>query len=146
MTIRPDTDLNLQNSDWGVEKKKQQATALPLIRWRGWRPTFLDFQANQRGGQTLLLLARGDERALLPCVEMGYVYYAPEGAEENIGWEDVKMIFAEAVFERDLLAMVHSLESEGWTVVGRLEVAFIGCFTEQNFWERVECRRCQPCI
>lgn len=117
------------------------ASLRSLIRWRGWRPGVLGFEDDERGGQVWLVLDREGETALLPCAEVGYLFYAPEGAPEGepeLEWEMVRMACGEAAYRDEIEATVQALLADGWRVVGRLEATFVGCWTEEDFWARTE--------
>lgn len=120
------------------------AGAYSIVRWRGWRPGFLCFEASERGGQVWLILDRGGDLALLPCAEIGYIYYAPidDDAPENA--QDLRLVDAQATHRDDVLAAVQRLEDEGWRVVGRLEAAFTGLETERAFWEHLPLSGLRP--
>jgi hypothetical protein len=113
------------------------AAVRSLIRWRGWRPAVLDFQAAERGGQVWLVLDREGDTALLPCAQVGYVFYEPEdGAGPE--WETVQMACGEAAYRDEIEASVQALRADGWRVLGRLEATFVGRETESDFWARTE--------
>ncbi len=87
----------------------------------------------------------GRDTALLPCAEVGYLFYEPEGDDEP-GWDTVHMACGEAAYRDEIEATVQSLRADGWRVVGRLhlscgkhgEATFVGCWTEEDFWARTE--------
>jgi hypothetical protein len=113
------------------------AAIRPLVRWRGWRPAVLDLDQDERGGQVWLVLDREGDTALLPCAEVGYLFYAPED-ERGQAWETVRMACGDAAYRDEIEATVQALEIDGWRVLGRLETTFVGSFTEQDFWARTE--------
>jgi len=121
----------------GRRREGGLASLRPLIRWRGWRPGVLNFDDDERGGQVWLLLDREGETALLPCAEVGYLFYAPEG-EPEVEWETVRMACGEAAYRDEVEATVQALRADGWRVVGRLEARFVGRWTEEDFWARTE--------
>lgn len=109
----------------------------PLIRWRGWQPKVLDFEDDECGGQVWLVLEREGETALLPCAEVGYLFYAPDG-EQELEWETVRMACGEAAYRDEIEATVQTLRADGWRVTGRLEARFVGRWTEEEFWAHTE--------
>jgi hypothetical protein len=119
------------------------ASAYSIVHWRGWRPGFLSLEADERGGQVWLILDREGDLALLPCAEMGYIYYAPVDDDPE-AWEDFRLTHARAPHRDDVLATVRRLEDEGWRVVGRLEAAFTGLETERTFWEHLPVSDLRP--
>jgi hypothetical protein len=120
------------------------AGAYPIVRWRGWRPGFLTFGAGERGGQVWLILDREGDLALLPCAEIGYIYYVPQTDGVPEAWDDFRLIHARAPHCDDVLATVRRLEDEGWHVVGRLETTFVGLETETAFWDHLPASRLCP--
>ena len=114
------------------------ACLLPVIRWQGWRLPFLDYSSEERGGHVLLLLDREGELALLPCAQIGYIYYTPEGAEDWACVEPLRFTGADALTRSALEDALLALEGEGWRVVGRLETLFVGAETELDFWKQLE--------
>lgn len=114
------------------------ACLLPIVRWLGWRLPFLDYSSEERGGHVLLLLDREGELALLPCVQIGYIYYAPEEAEEWACLEPLRITGADALTRSVLENALAALQADGWRVVGRLETLFVGAETELDFWQRLE--------
>jgi hypothetical protein len=113
------------------------ASLRPLIHWRGWRPPILDSEDDERGGQVWLVLEREGDTALLPCAQVGYLFYEPEH-DGGLSWETVRMACGEAAYRDEIEATVQALRADGWRVVGRLEATFSGCETEMDFWARTE--------
>ena len=122
--------------DYGLKTK--MACLLPVIRWQGWRLPFLDYGSEERGGHVLLLLDREGDLALLPCAQIGYIYYAPEEAEEWACLEPLRITNADALTRSMLEDTLAALQADGWRVVGRLETLFVGAETELDFWQRLE--------
>jgi hypothetical protein len=113
------------------------AAVRSLVRWRGWRPPVLDFEDDERGGQVWLVLDREGDTALLPCAQVGYLFYEPEDGD-GPDWDMVQMACGEAAYRDEIEASVQSLRADGWRVLGRLEATFVGCWTEDDFWARTE--------
>jgi hypothetical protein len=127
-----------------VSREVGVAGAYPIVRWRGWRPGVLSFEAGERGGQVWLVLDREGDLALLPCAEIGYIYYAPVDDDAPEGWQDFRLVEAQAPHRNDVLATVRRLENEGWRVVGRLEATFTGLETERAFWDHLPVSDLRP--
>lgn len=118
------------------------AAALPLIRWRGWRPKPLDLAADQQGGQVFLVLDREGDLALLPTAEIAFLMYAPlrEGARwEDYGVNPVGVTGSAALPRQVILEAAAELAADGWRVVGRLQAVFHGAESEDDFWDRLDC-------
>lgn len=118
------------------------ATAVPLIRWQGWRPLPLDLEAGEQGGQSFLVLDREGDLALLPTASMTYLCYAPLTEWHvwaNSGIDPVAVSASGAITRQAVLQAVQELTAEGWHVLGRLHVTFHGVDTEDDFWERLDC-------
>ncbi len=118
------------------------ASALPIIRWHGWRPVPFDGRNDEQGGQVFLVFDREGDLALLPTATITYVCYAPLGDGER--WEDhgldpVHVSYSAATARRVVMHAVRELEAAGWQVVGRLQATFQGVDTEDDFWERLDC-------
>ncbi|HIC90433.1 MAG TPA: hypothetical protein EYP04_13665 [Anaerolineae bacterium] len=127
------------------EREGKTALAVPLIRWLGWRPPYLDLNRTQRGGQVLLVLEREGDLVLLPCVQIGYIYYAPEGPDGQDecwqragGWPVLEVMHASGAFRDVVRSTVSELEAEGWQLIGRLHAMFTGIETETDFWAAVD--------
>jgi len=56
---------------------EEWASAIPLIRWRGWRPLPLSLSSGEQGGQAFLVLEREGDLALLPTATLTFICYAP---------------------------------------------------------------------
>jgi hypothetical protein len=117
------------------------ATALPLIRWRGWRPLPLDLSSAEQGGQAFLVLEREGDLALLPTATLTFICYEPLG--DGTRWEDhgvspVEVTHSDAVQRQVVLQAVTELTGDGWHVLGRLHATFHGIDTEDDFWERLD--------
>jgi hypothetical protein len=118
------------------------ASAMPVIRWHGWRPLPLDLTESEQGGQVFLVLGREGDLALLPTATITYLCYAPLG--EGDRWEDhdiepLQVSGSAAVARGVVMRTVNELTAEGWQVVGRLQATFRGVDTEDDFWERLDC-------
>ena len=95
------------------------ASCPALLRWRGWRPPFLDHEAWEQADELTFVLERVGDLALLPCkVER------PVCAET-----------CDTLGVHDAVATLRELIAEGWHVVGRLQMTFIGQEAEDHFWE-----------
>lgn len=112
------------------------ATIFPAMRWYGWRPPFLDQRAEDRNGHLVLLLEREGETILLPCAIITYCF-------AFLTWEDwqesdtLRRIWGNGVDAETLELAVHQLEADGWQVIGRLVIDFIGVLAEDDFWQQV---------
>ncbi len=118
------------------------ATALPIIRWHGWRPMPLDMEAGEQGGQAFLVFNREGDLALLPTATISYLCYAPLGNGDR--WEDhginpVHVDYSAAADRPTIWHAVHELEADGWHVIGRLHATFQGIDTEDDFWAQLDC-------
>jgi len=95
------------------------ASCSTVLRWRGWRPPFLDHETWEQADELTIVLEREGDLALLPCqVER------PVGAETC----DPAGVHAAIATAREMMA-------DGWHVVGRLQVTFVGQDAEDHFWE-----------
>jgi hypothetical protein len=124
--------------------EKSVASALPIIRWRGWRPLLLDMTSDEQGGQVFLVFGREGDLALLPTATVTYVCYEPLGAGDRWdaaqhGIDPVSVSYSAAATDHAVWAAVRDLEADGWRVIGRLLATFHGVDTEDDFWERVDC-------
>jgi hypothetical protein len=122
--------------------ERSVASALPIIRWHGWRPEPLDMTSGEQGGQVFLVFDREGDLALLPTATVTYICYEPLGDEarwEEHGIDPVHVSSSAALARHAVLGAVRELEAEGWQVVGRLLATFHGVDTEDDFWERVDC-------
>lgn len=120
----------------------EAAAALPLIRWRGWRPGPLDLGPNQQGGQVFLVFDREGDLALLPTATIAFLVYAPlaDGRRwEDYGVDPVAVAQSAAATAGAVAAAVAELAADGWRVVGRVQATFHGIDTEDDFWERLDC-------
>ncbi|MCX6031817.1 MAG: hypothetical protein NT169_21260 [Chloroflexi bacterium] len=120
------------------------ASAVPVIRWHGWRPLPLDMTESEQGGQVFLVLGREGDLALLPTATVTYLSYAPLGEGDrgdatHRGVDPLKVSHSDAVARYAVMRAVNELTAEGWQVVGRLQATFCGVDTEDDFWERLAC-------
>lgn len=120
------------------------ADALPVIRWRGWRPLPLDMTSSEQGGQVFLVLGREGDIALLPTATVSYICYAP--LDEGAGWggcaiDPIRVTYSTATTWDVVRWAVQELAADGWRVIGRLEAVFCGVDTEADFWARLDCGR-----
>jgi hypothetical protein len=118
------------------------ASAMPVIRWHGWRPLPLDMTESEQGGQVFLVLGREGDLALLPTATITYLCYAPLG--EGDRWQDhgidpIQVSYSDAAARCEVMRVVNELTAEGWQVVGRLQATFCGVDTEDDFWEQLDC-------
>lgn len=112
------------------------ATMLPAMRWCGWRPAFLDHRSDERGGHLLLLLEREGDTVLLPCAMMTYCFAFPSWE----GWQEadaLRALWGDGADAALLDRAVAELEADGWRVVGRLLIEFVGVDAEDRFWDAV---------
>jgi hypothetical protein len=122
--------------------ERSVASALPIIRWHGWRPMPFDMSSDEQGGQVFLVFGREGDLALLPTATVTYVCYAPLGNGDR--WEDhgidpVSVSYSAAAARHAVWRAVRDLEADGWRVVGRLLATFHGVDTEDDFWQRLDC-------
>ena len=95
------------------------ASCSALLRWRGWRPPFLDHESWEQADELTFVLEREGDLALLPCkVER------PVCADT-----------CDSIGVHDAVATLQELMADGWHVVGRLQVTFVGQDAEDHFWE-----------
>lgn len=115
----------------------QTAATLPIMRWSGWRPPFLQHDADQRAGHLILMLAREGETMLLPCAQIAYCFAYPtwQAAQEA---DAVRRIWGEGANAYVVEEALAQFEADGWRVVGRLEVEFVGILSEDDFWPHVQ--------
>ena len=95
------------------------ASCSAFLRWRGWRPPFLDHEAWEQADELAFVLEREGDLALLPCKVERPVCQAT----------------CDSVGVHDAVATLRELVAEGWHVVGRLQVTFVGQDAEDHFWE-----------
>lgn len=91
-----------------------------VVRWRGWRPPFLDCAPWQRARDLVFLLERDGDLVLVP-LSLGGRTATPGRA---IDGDDVDPV----------LETLDELMAAGWQVVGRLHTAFVGFDSEDDFW------------
>lgn len=118
------------------------ASAVPVIRWHGWRPLPFDMGEGEQGGQAFLVLGREGDLVLLPTATITYLCYAPLGHGdrwEDLGIDPLRVSHSAAVARHVVMRAVNELTAEGWQVVGRLQATFHGIDTEDDFWERLDC-------
>jgi hypothetical protein len=125
-----------------MTRAAEAASALPLIRWRGWRPKPLDLERNEQGGQVFLVFDREDDLALLPTATMTFLVYEPLG--DGSRWEDhgidpIAVSHSAAAARHVIEAAIDELAADGWQVIGRLQATFHGIDTEDDFWARLDC-------
>lgn len=119
------------------------ATMLPALRWRGWRPPFLEHRADERGGHLVLVLEREGEMLLLPCALVGYCFAFP-------AWDDwreadaLRSVWGDGADAQVVQRALDDLEADGWRVVGRLVIEFVGALAEDGFWQQVQAVLRQP--
>jgi len=122
------------------------ASAVPVIRWHGWRPLPLDMTESEQGGQVFLVLGREGDLALLPTATITYLCYAPLGEGDqwdamHDGIDPLQVSYSDALARGAVMRAADELIAEGWQVVGRLQATFHGFDTEDDFWERLDCAR-----
>ncbi len=123
-------------------RERSVASAIPVIRWHGWRPLPLDMTESEQGGQVFLVFGRAGDLALVPTATISYLCCAPLGQSEqwaDYGINPVQVAYSAAALRSAVVQAVRELEAEGWQVVGRLQATFHGVDTEDDFWERVDC-------
>lgn len=100
------------------------ASCSTLLRWRGWRPPFLDHESWEQANELTFVLEREGDLALVPCkVERaGCALAAATGTCDPAGVHNAFVTMQELI-------------AEGWRVVGRLQVTFVGQYAEDHFWE-----------
>ena len=99
------------------------SAAVPVYHWRGARPFPLDLGEADTGAASLLLLAREGDVCLLPVSREANL---PPGPRINLSF------CIEAMDEEALRLTLGELASDGWRVVGRLEVRFTGHYAEED--------------
>ena len=95
------------------------ASCSTVLRWRGWRPPFLDHEAWEQADELVFVLEREGDLALLPC-----------SVERPFGAETCDSAGVHAA-----IATMREMAADGWHVVGRLQVTFVGQDAEDHFWE-----------
>jgi len=125
-----------------MDGERSVANALPVIRWRGWRPLPLDMTSNEQGGQAFLVLSREGDLALLPTATISYICYEPLAGGDR--WEDhgidpIRVTYSAAAARHAVQCAVQELAADGWQVIGRLHATFHGVDTEDDFWAHVDC-------
>lgn len=115
----------------------QTAATLPIMRWSGWRPPFLQHEADQRAGHLVLLLEREGETMLLPCAQVGYCFAFPtwQASQEA---DAIRRIWGDGAAAYVVEEALAQLEADGWRVVGRLLIEFVGVLAEDDFWSHVQ--------
>lgn len=93
------------------------ASCTPMLRWRGWRPPFLDHESWERASDLTLVLEREGDVILLPCSSSGFA------AEESNATVHAA------------LTTCQELVADGWSIVGRLSTTFVGQYAEDHFWK-----------
>lgn len=113
------------------------ATALPAVRWCGWRPPFLDHRADERGGHLVLVLEREGDVLLLPCALVSYCFAFPTWES----WQEadaMREVWGDGADAQTVALAVEQLEADGWRVTGRLVIEFVGALAEDGFWRQVQ--------
>ena len=113
------------------------ATMLPSLRWRGWRPPFLNHRSDERGGHLVLVLEREGELLMLPCALVSYCFAFP--AWEN--WQEADAlcdVWGDGADAQMMQRALDELEADGWRVIGRLVIEFVGTLAEDGFWQQVQ--------
>ncbi len=100
------------------------ASCSALLRWRGWRPPFLDHESWEQADELTFVLEREGDLALLPCQVERPVCALGTAADT-----------CDSIGVHDAVATLQELMADGWHVVGRLQVTFIGQDAEDHFWE-----------
>jgi len=100
------------------------ASCSTLLRWRGWRPPFLDHESWEQADELTFVLEREGDLALLPCKVERPVCALTTAAETG-----------DSVGVHNAFVTLQELIAEGWHVVGRLQVTFVGQDAEDHFWE-----------
>jgi len=100
------------------------ASCSTLLRWRGWRPPFLDHESWEQANELTFILEREGDLALLPCKVERPVCALSAEAET-----------CDSAGVHNAFVTLQELIAEGWHVVGRLQVTFIGQDAEDHFWE-----------
>ena len=95
------------------------ASCSTVLRWRGWRPPFLDHETWEQADELTLVLEREGDLALLPC-----------RVERPVCSETCDSAGVHAA-----IAAVREMLADGWHVVGRLQMTFVGQDAEDHFWE-----------
>jgi hypothetical protein len=96
------------------------ASCSTLLRWRGWRPPFLDHESWEQADDLAFVLEREGDLALLPC--------RARSPDNGCAPGDT----ADA---HNAVLSLQELIAEGWRVVGRLRTSFVGQEAEDHFWE-----------
>jgi hypothetical protein len=96
------------------------ASCAGIVRWRGWRLPFLDYEAWQRGRDLLFVLENEGDLMLVPLGLSGQLLAPGQPIE------------GDAV--RAALHFVQEWIDQGWHVIGRVYTSFIGYEAEDDFW------------
>lgn len=96
------------------------ASGVGVVRWRGWRLPFIDYEPWQHGHDLVFVLENEGDLMLVPLALNGRVS-APQ--QSLTGSED-----------EPVLMTVREWIDQGWHIVGRLYTSFVGYDAEDDFW------------
>ena len=102
------------------EGPNRAASCAGIVRWRGWRLPFLDYEAWQHGHDLVFVLENEGDLMLVPLGLNGQLA-APQ---QPIEGGDVQAA----------LRFVQEWIDQGWHVLGRVHTSFIGYEAEDDFW------------
>lgn len=103
----------------------QPVAAVPVYYWHGARPFPLSLGEADTGAAVWLLLDREGDACLVP---IGWQANVPPAARTRLGFH------ADALAEEALRLTLSELAGDGWVLVGRLDVRFLGQFADDAFW------------
>ena len=97
-------------------------SAAGVVRWRGWRLPFIDYETWQQGHDLVFVLENEGDLMLVPLALNGRVA-APQ---QPIAGGEVEAA----------LMTVREWIAQGWRVIGRLHTSFVGYDAEDDFWRQ----------
>lgn len=108
----------------------QPFALIPVYHWQGARLPLLDLEEDQRGGSTWLIYTREGEHCLIP---LAWFIETPGLAD------DPRPFFTGLPCQIDpldpvaLTLTLSNLHSDGWRMIGRLDVNFTGRYADPTF-------------
>ncbi len=106
------------------DESNRAASCAGIVRWRGWRLPFLDYEAWQHGHDLVFVLENEGDLMLVPLGLNGQIAAPQQPIEGALDSGEVQAA----------LRFVQEWIDQGWHVVGRVYTSFIGYEAEDDFW------------